>query len=179
MSSRILSALVLAGLLAASSGLARAQDPPAADPPKGPPIVSFKLLLPFLPAPPTGWTAEKPEGNTIRMGAVEMTVVSGKYANGDNTSSVEIIDYAWQRDMMKGLTMGWQFSNESTDGYQKGINIDGTPGYETFSESDKTTNVFVIAGDRFFVHVEVKGEKSEVARAWLAKIDLKALAEVK
>ncbi len=150
----------------------------ADDAPPGPPVVSFKLLLPFLPTALPGWTAEKPEGNTMRMGPMEITTVGAKFAKGTSTASVEIIDYSLQRAVMKGMMLGWQFSNESTDGYQKGVTIDGVSGYETFSEADKETNVFVIAGDRFWVHVEVRGEKPEVARAWLGKIDLKGLAGV-
>ncbi len=142
-------------------------------------MVSFKHLLRFLPAALPGWTAEKPEGNTMRMGPMEITTVSAKFTKGDSTTSVEIIDYSLQREVMKGLMMGWQFSNESTDGYQKGVTIDGVPGYETFSEADKETNLFVIVGDRYWVHLEVRGEKPDAARAWLGKMDLKGLAEVR
>jgi hypothetical protein len=151
----------------------------ADDPPKGPPVVSFKLLLPFLPAALPGWTAEKPEGNTMRMGPMEITTVSAKFTKGDSSASIEIIDYSLQREVMKGLMLGWQFSNESTEGYQKGVNVDGVPGYETFTEADKETNLFLVVGDRYWLHVNVRGEKSELARAWLEKIDLKALAAVK
>lgn len=174
----ILPAIALALLYSIGATSVRAEDAPA-EPAKGPPIVSFKSLLAFLPAAPEGWTAEKPEGNTVRMGAVEMTVVTAKYAKGESTASIEIIDYAWQRDTMKGLTMGWQLSNESTDGYQRGFSVDGSPGYETFSQADKIGNVFLIAGDRFFVHIEIQGEKAGTAREWLQKIDLKALATTK
>ncbi|OAI42106.1 hypothetical protein AYO41_01100 [Verrucomicrobia bacterium SCGC AG-212-E04] len=151
----------------------------AEDPPKGPPVVSFKLLLPFLPAALAGWSAEKPEGNTIRMGAMEITTVSTKFNKGDSTASVEIIDYALQREVMKGLMLGWQFSNESTEGYQKGVKIDGVPAYETFTEADRETNLFLVVGDRYWLHINVRGEQPEVARAWLGKVDLKALADVK
>ncbi len=152
---------------------------PAQDAPPGPPVVSFKLLLPFLPAALPGWNGEKPEGNTMRMGPMEITTVSAKFTKGDSTASVEIIDYALQREVMKGMMLGWQFSNESTEGYQKGVTIDGVPGYETYSEADKETNLFVIAGDRYWVHVEVRGEKPEVARAWLGQMNLKGLAAVR
>ena len=151
----------------------------AEDAPPGPPVVGFKLLLSFLPSALPGWNAEKPEGNTMRMGPMEITTVSAKFTKGDSTASVEIIDYALQREVMKGMMLGWQFSNESTEGYQKGVTIDGIPGYETYSEADKETNLFVIAGDRYWVHVEVRGEKPEVARAWLGQMNLKGLAAVR
>jgi len=166
--------LVFALVVGPGAASLRAQDSPP-----GPPVVSFKLLLPFLPTALPGWTAEKPEGNTLRMGPMEITTVSAKFTKGNSTTSVEIIDYSLQREVMKGMMMGWQFSNENTDGYQKGVTIDGVPGYETFSESDLETNLFVIAGDRFWVHVETRGEKPEAARGWLGKIDLKGLAEVR
>lgn len=166
--------LFLAWLMALVVAPVRAEDAP-----KAPPVVSFKLLLPLLPTALPGWTAEKPEGNTLRMGPIEMTTVSAKFTKGDSSTNVEIIDYSLQREIMKAMMTGWQYSNESTEGYQKGVTIDGAAGYETFTEADKETNVFVIAGDRYWVHVEVRGEKPEVARAWLSKIDLKSLAGVK
>lgn len=166
--------LAIAWIVALGPASLRAQDSPP-----GPPVVSFKLLLPFLPSALPGWNAEKPEGNTMRMGPMEITTVSAKFTKGDSTTSVEIIDYSLQRELMKGLMMGWQFSNESNEGYQKGVTIDGFRGYETFSEADKETNLFIIAGERYWVHIEVRGERPDAARAWLGKMDLKGLAEVK
>jgi hypothetical protein len=164
--------------LFSAPSLIGAEDPPADSPP-GPPVVNFKVLLGYLPAAPTGWTADKPEGNTMRLGQLEITTVSEKYAKGESSASIEIIDYSLQREMMKSMAMGWHFSNENAEGYQKSVTIDGAPGYETFTEADKTTDLYLIVGDRYWVHVEMKGEKPEVARAWLAKIDLKSLAAVK
>ncbi len=148
-------------------------------PPKGEPVVNFKQLLPFLPSDLSGWTAGKPEGNTMRMGAVELTTVSRDYKKGENTSQIQIIDYSLQREIIQGMTAMWQFSNESTDGYQKSFTVDGLKGFETWNESDKKTEVFVMVADRYWVHLEVTGEKPEVAREWLKKIDLKALAALK
>jgi hypothetical protein len=173
---RLLAPLVL--LLAAAPRSLMAQDPPPAAPP-GPPVVNFKVLLGFLPAALAGWSADKPEGNTLRLGQLEITTVSDKYSKGDSSANIEIVDYSLQRDMIKNMTMGWQFSNESTEGYQKAVTVGGAPGYETYNEADKTTDLFLIVGERFWVHVEVRGEKPEIARAWLGKIDLRALAAFK
>jgi hypothetical protein len=171
----LLATIVLS--LAAAPRALRAQDPPPAPP--GPPVVNFRVLLGFLPAALAGWSADKPEGNTMRLGQLEVTTVSDKYSKGGSSANIEIIDYSLQRDMMKSMAMGWQFSNESTEGYQKALTIDGAPGYETFTEADKTTDLFLVVGDRYWVHVEVRGEKPDVARTWLDRIDLKSLSATK
>ncbi len=144
-----------------------------------PPIVNFRALLSLIPPALPGWTAAKPEGNTTKMGAFELTQVSCEYTKGDSRASLQIMDYALNREMMKGLMLAWQFSNESTDGYQKSITLDGVPGFETWEESSKTTSVFLAVADRYWVHVEVTGEAAGVAREILKKLDLKALGAVK
>ncbi len=168
----------LALSLAAAPRPLRAQDPPA-DAPPGPPVVNFKVLIGFLPAALAGWTAEKPDGNTALVGPHEITTVSDRYSKGESCANIEIVDYSPQREMMKSMTMGWHFSNENAEGYQRAVTIEGAPGYETFTAADKTTDLFLVVGERYWLHVEVRGEKPEVARAWLARIDLKSLAAVK
>ena len=164
--------------LAAPPRPLRAQDPPADSPP-GPPVVDSNVLLGYLPQALAGWTAEKPSGNTSQVGSFEVTTVADRYSKGESCTNIEIVDYSLQREMMKSMTMGWHFSNENADGYQKSVTVEGLPGYETFTAADKTTELFLVVGDRFWLHVEVRGEKPEVARAWLDRMDLKSLAAAK
>ena len=160
--------------LAAASSWLSAQDSPP-----GPPVVNFKVLLGFLPSALADWTADKPDGNTVQVGQLDITTVHDRYSKGESCVNIEIVDYSLQREMMKSMTMGWHFSNENAEGYQRAVTIEGVPGYETFTEADKTTDLFLVVGERYWLHVEVRGEKPEVARTWLARIDLKSLADAK
>lgn len=143
------------------------------------PVVDFKLILPLMPAPLAGWEAAKPKGNTTRLGPLQITNVEAEYTKGGSKAKVLVIDYAFQREIMKGLAGGWQLTHEDSDGYAKTVTIDGNGGYETWKAASKEFHLILICADRFMVHVEVKGEAPEVGREWMKKIDLKALAALK
>lgn len=165
------SLLAALALLVATPLALPAQEKPA--------VVDFKRILPLLPTAPAGWEAKKPEGNTLRMGPVQLTNAGAEFTKGGSKVKVQIIDYAAQRDVMKGLSATWEFSNESAEGYAKTVTVDGAKGYETWVSSSKQLNLFVIVAERFWVHIEVQGEAPEAAREWLGKVDLKALAALR
>ena len=67
--------------LFASFGLsaARAQNEPILVPG----AVDYGKLLPILPEPPSGWTADKPEGSTEDVGGFKITNVHRDYRKGE------------------------------------------------------------------------------------------------
>lgn len=158
-------------LLALAPSALPAQDKPT--------VVDYKSILPLLPSAPSGWTAKKPEGNTLRMGPVQLTNASAEFTKDASKVKISIIDYAVQRDVMKGLSASWQFANESSEGYAKTISVDGFNGYETWVSANKQLNIFLIVAERYWVHVELQGEAPESGREWLGKVNLKALAALK
>src|SRR5205085_4468278 len=60
---------VLAFLVGVALGTARAQNEPILVPE----AVDYQWLLPILPEPPQGWTADKPEGSTEDVGGFKIT----------------------------------------------------------------------------------------------------------
>ena len=159
---------------------ARAQDPTPAE--SRPPAVDFKRLMPLLPAAPSGWVASaKPRGNTLQLGAYGMANVEADFKKdgGVAEAKVEIFDYALQKDLLNGMISGWNFSNESTEGWQKSVKVDGFPGFETWEEEGKKFETFVAVAGRFWVHVQVTSESADDARKWVKLVDYKKLEAMK
>ena len=92
---------------------------------------------------------------------------------------MEIFDYALQRDTLGGMISGWNFSNESTEGWQKAVKVDGFPAFETWEEEGKKFETFVAVASRFWVHVQVTGESADDARRWVKAVDYKRLEGMK
>src|SRR5690349_24022659 len=87
----------------AASGL-RAQNEPnlipdVADPAK---------LIPILPEPPSGWTADKAEGSSDDVGGFKITNVHRDYAKGEGpdapTASISILDSVANPDYVEATT---------------------------------------------------------------------------
>src|ERR1044072_4345728 len=69
---------LLLALALAAGGVARAaEEPQLAD------VVDFTKLLPTLPEPPAGWTADKAEGFTEDAGGTKITTVPGDYKKSE------------------------------------------------------------------------------------------------
>ncbi|MGI9113666.1 MAG: hypothetical protein DLM52_05750 [Chthoniobacterales bacterium] len=146
-------------------------------------VVDFSKLLPLLPNAPAGWTADKPEGSTTDAGGFKLTNVHRDYrkGEGDNapSTSLSILDSAANPDYVETTTAGWNFTTSSTDGYSKGVTVDGNQGFETFENDGKHGTLWLMVAKRYFVQVETKGQDSAALQEWVRRIDLKKLAEVK
>ena len=150
--------------------------------------VKFDVLIPFLPAP-EGWKAEEAKGSTSAMGEWKITVVSNRYQRGGGEADpppplqsveVEITDGGFAPMVYAPFKMMSQFSNESTEGYQKGVTVDGGhPGFETWQKASKSSELTVLLANRFLV--QLKGDQVEAAtlREWLGTMKLGELASLK
>ena len=144
-----------------------AQAPP---PPDAPDVVHYSKLIPLLPEPPPGWTADEAEGSTSDAAGFTLTTVHRDYkkGEGDNTptASISILDSAANPEYATATTVGWSSNTETPEGYGKSITIDGNPGFEAYENSDKSPD-------------ELKKLRNEQARLSSAPSrDEAALAEV-
>lgn len=149
----------------------------AADAPKVA-VVHFSKLTPFL-GDVAGWEAEKVEGQTMDAAGFKMTIVERNYRKGDSTVNVHIMDYSESAPMLQAMTAMWVFSSETTEGYQKSVTIDGAKGMEQYENAEKKGSVFLLVAGRYILQVETQGLPAAELQAWVKKIDLKKLAEVK
>lgn len=146
-------------------------------------VVDFTKLLPLLPNPPAGWTADKPEGSTTDAGGFKLTNVHRDYRKGEGenapTTSLSILDSAANPDYVEATTAAWNFTTTSTEGYSKSVTLDGNPGFETFENEGKHGTLWLMIAKRYFVQIETKGQDASALQDWAKRVDLKKLSQIK
>jgi hypothetical protein len=168
------------GIFLCLSGLGlRAQDEPSLIPDVAEPA----KLMPILPEPPSGWTAEKPEGSSDDVGGFKITNVHRDYRKGEGvdapTASISILDSVANPDYVEATTGGWKNTSETPDGYSKSVTIDGNPGFEAYEKEQKHAVLWVMVAKRYFVTIDLQQQDPKELQEWIKKVDLKKLAEIK
>ncbi len=167
---------LLAGFVAAE---ARAQNEPILVPD----VVDYAKLLPILPDPPQGWSADKPEGSTTDVGGFRITNVHRDYRKGDGdkvpTAAISILDSAANPDYVAATTAAWNFKSETVEGYSKSITIEGNPGFEAYEIEGKHSTLWLMIAKRYFLQIELQNQDPKELQEWLKRVDLKKLAAIK
>lgn len=141
--------------------------------------VHFEKLIPLLPDMIDGYTAEKATGSTIGGEGFKLTQVERDYRGEDKQIRIQIIDSGFHPTQFAGIKMASKFSTETTEGYDKGVTVDGDPGIEHFRKSDKDARLEVIVGKRYLVSISGRPLEAASLRTILGKIDRKKLADLK
>jgi hypothetical protein len=166
-------------VMAVVLGVGRAQNEPILVPE----AVDYQKLLPILPEPPSGWTADKPEGSTEDVGGFKITNVHRDYRKSDGekapTAAISVLDSVANPDYVRATTEAWKSNSDSSEGYAKSVSIDGNPGFETFEKDTKHAALWVMVADRYFVQIELQNEEPGELQQWIKRIDLKKLAAIK
>jgi len=166
-------------LMALVLGLARAQNEPILVPE----AVDYQKLLPVLPEPPPGWTADKPEGSTEDVGGFKITNVHRDYRKGEGekapSAAISVLDSVANPDYVSATTEAWKTNSDSSEGYAKSVSIDGNPGFETFEKETKHAALWVMIANRYFVQIELQNQEPNELQEWIKRIDLKKLAAIK
>ena len=148
-----------------------------------PEAVDYQKLLPILPEPPQGWTADKPEGSTEDVGGFRITNVHRDYHKGEGdkvpTAAISILDSVANPDYVSATTAAWNSNSESSEGYSKSVTIDGNPGFEAFEKETKHATLWLMIANRYFVQVELQNQDPAQLQEWVKRVDLKKLAEIK
>ena len=157
-----------------------AQAPP---PPDAPDVVHYSKLIPLLPEPPPGWTADEAEGSTSDAAGFTLTTVHRDYKKGESDTapiaSISILDSAANPEYAATTTAAWISNTETPEGYGKSITIDGHPGFEAYDKEKKHGSVWLMIAKRYFLEVELQGQDPKELQEWVKRVDLKKLAEVK
>ena len=170
---------VLALFMSFELSSARAQNEPILVPE----AVDYQKLLAILPEPPSGWTADKPEGSTEDVGGFKITNVHRDYRKGEGekapSAAISVLDSVSNPDYVSATTEAWKSNSDTSEGYAKSVNIDGNPGFETFEKDSKHAALWVMVADRYFVQVELQNQDPGELQEWIKRVDLKKLAAVK
>jgi hypothetical protein len=158
---------------------ARAQNEPILVPD----VVDYAKLLPILPDPPPGWSADKPEGSTADVGGFRITNVHRDYRKGEGnkvpTAAISILDSAANPDYVAATTAAWNFKSETVEGYSKSITIEGNPGFEAYEIEGKHSTLWLMIAKRYFLQIELQNQDPKELQEWLKRVDLKKLAAIK
>jgi len=169
----------LALFAAIGLGAARGQNEPILVPE----AVDYQKLLAILPEPPSGWTADKPEGSTEDVGGFKITNVHRDYHNGEGekapNAAISILDSVSNPDYVSATTEAWKSNSDTSEGYAKSVNIDGNPGFETFEKDSKHAALWVMVADRYFIQVELQNQEPGELQGWIKRVDLKKLSAIK
>jgi hypothetical protein len=148
-----------------------------------PDVVDPAKLIPILPEPPTGWTAEKAEGSSDDVGGFKITNVHRDYKKGETadapTAAISIIDSVASPDYVEVATAGWDKNTDTPEGYAKPVTLDGNPGREDYDKEQKHASLWVMVAKRYFVEIELQNQDPKELQEWIKRVDLKKLAEIK
>src|SRR5215472_8103080 len=160
----------LALLVAFGLGAASAQNEPILVPE----AVDYQKLLPILPEPPAGWTADKAEGSTEDVGGFKITNVHRDYRKGEGdkapSAAVSVLDSVANPDYVKATTEAWKTNSDSSEGYAKSVSIDRNPGFETFEKDTKHATLWVMIANRYFVQVELQNDEPAELQEWIKRV---------
>ncbi len=141
-----------------------------------------KLLL-LLPEPPEGWKADPAEGSTDTMGDTPITTVHRDYMKGEGdaaaTTSISILDAIANPGYVDVVTSAWNSDTSDAEGYAKAITLDDSPGFETYETNGKHGTLWLVIAKRYILQIEITAQEAPELQAWLKRIDLKKLAEIK
>ena len=148
-----------------------------------PDAVDYQKLMPILPEPLPGWTADKPDGATEDVGGFKITNVHRDYRKGEGekapSAAISILDSVSNPDYVSATTEAWKSNSDSSEGYAKSVSIDDNPGFETFEKDTRHATLWVMIANRYFVQIELQNEDPGELREWIKHIDLKKLAAIK
>lgn len=141
--------------------------------------VPFARLIELLPKAPAGFTAEEPTGETTNAMGFEVSQAKRTYRAAEKELSVSLLDGAFNAPLYAGVTMLAQFARESTDGYERGVTLDGNPGVEKWRKGSGRAELTVVLGKRFLVTIESEGAGEGFPRQVWGSLDRARLASLK
>jgi hypothetical protein len=176
---RLFSMVCAGGIVAAPLYPIHAQNEPVLVPE----VVDYKKLIPILPEPPEGWTADPAEGSTDEVGGFKITNVHRDYRKGQGddvpTTAISVIDSVANPDYVNSTTASWNQTSDTAEGYSKALTIDGNPGFEAYENDQKHGTLWVLVAKRYFVEIELQKQDAKELQEWMKRVDLKKLAEIK
>jgi hypothetical protein len=130
--------------------------------------VHFSALINALPDIPDGWAADDPRGSTNEMGTFKMSQASRTYRHegSDERVEVEVQDWAYNQAIYLPFFVQAGFSQESTEGYSKGIKMGEDPGREEYTLSSRSGQRSVLVNKRFHVKVEIDNMEPDALNEW-------------
>ena len=142
--------------------------------------VSFQALQAALPEV-SGWQRAEPTGERM-IAPVPFSQTEVDYAMGDSTINVKIVDSAFSQLLIAPWSMflASGYERQTSDGYEKSVNVAGSPGFEKWSKSGKDGELNLVVAKRFLVTIDGNNiNDTKVLHDFASKIDAGKLSEAK
>lgn len=142
--------------------------------------IHFSKLVALLPQAPAGWEADgEPRGETTTAMGFSVSMAERSFSKEGGSLRVKITDGAFNAPLYTVITMAAQFARESTEGYEKGVTIDGNPGVAKWRKDGGDADLNVVVAKRFLVEVEGSGVTPELVRQVWDTVDRGKLGALK
>ena len=137
--------------------------------------ISFRELIEYLPQPPRGWKADEPTGETNSFAGYSVSQAKQTYFQNDRTITVSIFDWAFNSALYTPFLLSTEFSQESTEGYNKGIKIGDIPGRKEYDYRTKNGSLNLLINRRFFLQIDGDNIEETELQKWWQLIDRQSL----
>jgi hypothetical protein len=120
---------------------------------QGAKAVDHNALVALFPTV-TGWTRGEVSGSRDEVMGMSFSRAETEYTKGSVTVRLEILDTALIPMLMMPFTMAASggMNEKSEEGYKRGTTINGSPGWEEWTNDGKNGDVNVLVANRFIVH---------------------------
>ena len=106
------------------------------------------------------------------MGDFSMSMASNTYRHVDGAEiEVAISDFTYNQLAYSGFTLAAAFSQESTEGYNRGITVGDDPGREEFDYERQNESRELLHGKRYHIKVDGRRVMPEDLESWHDLID--------
>jgi len=134
--------------------------------------VHFSKLIEALPDVPAGWTATDPKGATTQMAQAKISNAKREYREegGKREISVSIDDFAFHQMLYMPFFMAAKFSQETTEGYRKGITVGEWPGMDEYNYERKSGQRALLVHKRYHVKISLINSEPEEFDTWMKRV---------
>ncbi|GAB2584230.1 hypothetical protein GCM10027190_36840 [Spirosoma areae] len=144
--------------------------------------VDFRSLKELLPADADGLARKEATGEKNGTAGFTISTANGRYANDDNSETVEvsIIDGGGSA-MMMGLA-AWsmvEMDKETDTGYEKTGKMGDNKSYEKYDNASKNGEIAVLVNKRFIVTAKGQGISMDKLKEVVEAVNLDKLAALK
>ncbi|HWO11748.1 MAG TPA: hypothetical protein VNN80_19775 [Polyangiaceae bacterium] len=141
--------------------------------------VKFDALIALLPEP-AGWKAAEAKGQTTTMASWKISNANRRYTKGEGKDAervkVDLVDGGYVPMVYASFTVMSKVSQESTEGYTKGITVEGYPAVERWTKKSKRVELTILIADRFLLTISGDDTTPESVREWPGLIGLSKIA---
>ena len=116
--------------------------------------IAFQTLQAHLPKV-SGWEMDEPEGQRMTM-PVPFSQVETDYRKGDAQVELTIVDTGFAQLLIApwSMMLAAGYESETSDGYEKSVNIGGNPAVEKWNKRDKSGELNILVGKRYMVTID-------------------------